>query len=162
MRRSLVGVLAVVALGVAGCSSEPEAERDDTGAVASEGAVDAFQVALGDCVVDPATGSTETQEVQSVTAVPCDQPHDGEVYSVFDLPDGEFPGEEAVTSQSEERCLADFEGFVGTPYEESRYELSSLFPTKESWDTRDDREVVCIVVGPAGEKLTGSVKGAGD
>ena len=160
MRRLLPAALLVLALAATGCgSSEPEAQRDEAGAVATEGAVDPFDVELGDCVAQPVTTTEEVEEVESVKAVPCGEPHDGEVYAVFDLPDGDFPGDEEVAAAGEERCVKDFETFVGKPYEDSMYDITSLFPTRESWESNDDREYVCIVVAPEGQKATGTLKG---
>lgn len=157
---ALPALLLLLALAAAGCSSEPAASRDEAGSVRTEGAVDAFEVALGDCMDEPADAPEGTYDVESVRAVPCDQPHDSEVYSVFELPEGEFPGEEELMETGDARCLEDFETFIGVPYDDSKYDVSSLFPTRESWTSEDDREYVCIVIAPEGERLTGSLKGA--
>jgi hypothetical protein len=128
--------------------------------VAGEGAVDPFDVALGDCVEQPVSSDSEqVEEVEEVQAVPCGEPHDGEVFAVFDLPDGDFPGEEQVAAAGEDRCVEEFATFVGTAYEQSQYDITSLFPTRESWEKEGDREYVCIVVAPEGQQATGSLKG---
>ncbi len=162
MRRWLPTALLALCLGLTACSSGDEATRDETGAVASEGTVDAFAVELGDCIQDPTAGAdpNEVAEVQSIEAVPCDEPHDGEVYHVFDMPDGDYPGDEAVLAAVEEGCVAAFADFVGKPYEESSLDYLSLQPTQETWEQMDDREVVCIVADPSGEKKIGSLRGA--
>ena len=153
MRRSVPLVLLTLCLGLSACSDEPEAPRDDAGAVESEGAVDALELAVGDCVQEP----TEASEgVASLTAVPCDQPHDGEVYSTFDLPDGEFPGDEEVAAAGEPQCEEDFAAYVGVPFSESQLSVTTLYPSRETWEQRDDREYVCIALGS--EELTASVK----
>ncbi len=160
MRRALPAVLLLLVLGAAACGEDrPAAQRDEAGAVASAGAVDPFEVELGDCVQEPVSSSEEVEEVESVKAVPCAQPHDGEVYAVFDLPDGEFPGEDEVSSAGEDRCVEEFATFVGKAYEDSQYDITSLFPTKESWESQDDREYVCLVVAPEGEQVSGTLKG---
>ena len=161
MRRLLpLTLLALVLATGCGANERPTAERDEAGAVATEGAVDPFEVKLGDCVEQPVSNdSEEVEEVESVKAVPCEQPHDGEVYAVFDLPDGDFPGEEEVAAAGEDRCVEEFATFVGTAYEESQYDITSLFPTRDSWETQDDREYVCIVVAPEGQTATGTLKG---
>ena len=126
-------VLLLAVLGTAGCASEPAAARDASGAVTTEGSVDAFAVALGDCIDEPddaADSEDEVTDVDSVRAVPCDAPHDGEVYSVFDLPDGDYPGEDEIVSTGDERCLEDFEAFVGVPYDDSKYDFTTLFPSE--------------------------------
>ena len=160
MRRRLTAALLALALATAACgAAEPGAQRDEAGAIASEGAVDPFEVKLGDCVDQPVSSTEQVEEVESVKAVPCAQPHDGEVYAVFDLPDGDFPGESEVSKAGEDRCVEQFATFVGKPYEDSQYDITSLFPTRESWEEQDDREYVCIVVAPEGQQVTGTLKG---
>lgn len=157
---------AVLALSVAACSSEPEAERDEGGAVATEGSVDAFSVALGDCLEDSISAPEATpseaagEEVDAVQAVPCDQPHGSEVYALFDLPEGEYPGDEAVTVAAEEGCLAEWDAFVGKPYEESVLDFFTFQPTQRSWDEGDDREVVCVIGDPEAAEVTGTLRDA--
>ena len=163
MRRSVPIVLLALALTTTACGSdEPAAQRDEAGAVATEGSIDAFDVELGDCVQQPDADDADVEEVESVEAVPCDQPHDGEVYSIFDLPDGDFPGDEEVGAAGEDRCVEDFGSFIGLSYDESVYDITSLFPTRESWESADDREYVCIAVAPKGETVTGSLEGAAE
>ncbi|HWH29208.1 MAG TPA: septum formation family protein, partial [Mycobacteriales bacterium] len=151
MRRWLPAALLVLSLGLAACAND-DATRDDTGAVATEGSVDAFAIELGDCVADPTAGTdpNEVAEVEEIRAIPCDQPHDGEVYHVFDMPDGEYPGEDGVAAAVAEGCEGAFADFVGLPYEESSLDYISLQPTQETWEQLEDREVVCIVADPSG------------
>jgi hypothetical protein len=149
-----------LAVTVTACSNEPEAERDEAGAIATEGAVDAFSVALGDCLNEPPVEGDEAEVVESVRAAPCDQPHTGEVFALFDLPDGDFPGDDAVTTAAEEGCLEEFDAFVGLAYEESALDFYTLQPTQDSWEQAEDREVVCVLEDPETPEVTGSLKGA--
>ena len=150
--------LAVAALLVGGCGLSGEPERDESGAIVeTAAAADIFSIAVGDCTNDPEDDDAE--EVVSVEAVPCDGPHDNEAYHAEDLPDGEFPGEEAVLEAAEEICLSQFEAFVGLPYEESRLSVFPYRPTQEGWEQAEDREVLCMVYDTAGEPLVGSVAG---
>ncbi|RPF28440.1 septum formation family protein [Georgenia muralis] len=159
MKRAASIVLPLLLLvGLTGCG--PTAVRDDTGAVATAGTVDAFSVALGDCVSEGgAEASEEVVEVSQVEVVPCAESHDSEVYAVFDLADGEFPGDEAVMGSADEGCYGAFAEFVGAAYEDSTLDFGTYFPTEESWNGFDDREVVCLLVDPAGA-VTGTLKGA--
>ncbi len=158
MRLLLPAALLAVSVGLSACGGEPEATRDDAGAVASAGAVDAFSVELGDCMDQPTSTGGELEEVDEIKAVPCTEPHDGEVYEVLDLPDGDFPGDEALSATVDEKCGAAFDSFVGMPFDESVLGFFSLQPTQESW-AEDDREVACFVGDPEA-KTTGSLKGA--
>ncbi|HMG28909.1 MAG TPA: septum formation family protein [Jiangellaceae bacterium] len=120
------------------------------------GEVDVLDLKVGDCLAESVPGGGE--EVSSVQSVPCSEPHSEEVYAAVTLPEGDFPGEEAVVAQAEELCTAEFESFVGLPYEESALYLSYLTPTEESW-SHGDREVVCTVYDPDGD-TTGTLADA--
>lgn len=158
--RGAARVIFVVAttLLIAGCGDNAVRGEDDE--VVEAGEVGAFEVRVGDCF-DDGQLSAEASEVQEVDALPCDQPHDNEVYAVFELPDGEYPGDDAVIEQSNAGCIERFAEFTGTAYEESQLDITQLFPTEDSWNTLDDREVVCAVYDPSGP-IEGSVKGQGE
>jgi hypothetical protein len=145
----------LLAATLAGCAET--AIRDASGAVSTAGTLDAFSVALGDCVIEGAA-SEEVVEVSQVEVVPCADSHDSEVFAVFDLPDGDFPGDEAVMAAADEGCYGAFPGFVGMAYEDSGLDFGTYFPTEDSWNALDDREVVCLAWDPAG-RVTGSLEG---
>jgi hypothetical protein len=145
-----------IAAGAFGINSFLEADRDSSGAIVSAGNVSAFAMRVGDCFDD---GSTFTdEEVDGVAGVPCAKPHDNEVYAVFDVTMPSFPGEQ-MGEVAHEACLERFEAFVGKDYESSSLDIASLYPTRESWTSQNDREVICAVYDVAANKLTGSVKG---
>ena len=157
-RRVVTAALAgAFALGlVAGCGDD-EPTRDDEGAIAEEGDLGVTSVKVGDCFNDP-EGAVEGVEVEALAAVPCDQPHDNEAYHRYDLPDGDFPGQEQVEQEALEGCVgAEFQSFIGVSYDESAFEVTTISPTEETWNDLDDREVICAVY-IAGEELTGSAR----
>src|SRR5690554_1114814 len=91
--KKLAGYVAV-ALGVVGVNWFMDAKRDDSGALVSEGNINAFEIRVGDCFNDESTSSSgEQAPVTGVHGVPCSQAHDNEVYAVFDLDLKTFPGE---------------------------------------------------------------------
>jgi len=146
---------AAVAGGAFVVNSFMQADRDDTGAIIDAGSVDAFQMRVGDCFDD---GSTfDDENVGSVPGVPCSNPHDNEVYAVYDVAAASFPGE-GMADMAHEGCLTRFEPFVGKDYESSSLDIATLYPSRESWQ-QNDREVVCAVYDVDAKKLTGSVKG---
>ncbi len=141
-------VFVLVMMVVSGCGSL----GDDDG----EGAeVEALSLELGDCFNDPGSSS-----VESVMVVACSEPHDFEVYYIFELPEGEFPGVDVVEEQWIAGCLPEFEGFVGLPFDESVLDMSAIFPTEQTWSSLDDREVLCSVTAVDGAPRTGSAKGS--
>jgi hypothetical protein len=153
-----VAAVAVAAL-LAGCG-QGGPPRSDDGGVATPGTVDAFAAEVGDCFMDDFAGEVMTQ-VTDIDAVPCDQPHRNEVYALFDLPDGDFPGEEELVRQVQEGCVERFADFAGIAQDKTRLDLAYLFPTQMTWDSQGDREVVCAVYDPTGP-VKGSIEGAGD
>lgn len=128
---------------------------EDSGEVTESGQADVFTLSVGDCL-DEQTG----EEISDVPLVPCSEPHDMEVFGEITLDDGDWPGVDVVGQQADEGCYAQFEAFVGLPYEESTLLFSSYMPTQQGWEEFDDRLVSCLIMDPAG-KTTGSLAGAG-
>ena len=151
-----VAGLGLVGVGYAGVGGEDNTVRDDSGAIVDGGEIGAFRIQTGDCLGDIATG-----EFESAQGLPCDQQHQYEVYFAFNLPDGDYPGDDAVATQGDDRCFAQFDPFVGIAYEESIYGFTTLLPTQESWDSLDDREVLCLIGNYDETPKTGSARGTG-
>ena len=101
-------------------------------------------------------GSTMVSEIP---VVPCSDPHDYEVYHEVEMPAGDFPGDEAITTQAEADCTAQFATFIGLPYDQSSLYFSYLTPTQQSWDDAGDRLIQCIVTDQA-TQTTGTLAGA--
>jgi hypothetical protein len=152
---------AVIGLGFVGYNVMTQADRDASGAIVSGGNVGAFAIQLGDCFDDtPASGADDSGEVTSLPGVPCAEPHDNEVYAVFDVDYEAFPGDDVMGQLAFDECLARFEGFVGAVYEDSSLDITALYPSSQSWGAQGDREVVCAVYDMNLGKLTGSVEGS--
>ena len=156
------GLTALIIIGAVAYNAVNQADRDSTGAIIDEGAVDAFNLRLGDCFDDTSSlMGGEGGEVDSLPGVPCADPHDNEVYAVFDLTVGSLPDEDEMFAIAFDGCEARFEAFVGTDYETSSLDILTLYPTPESWRQQNDREVVCAVYDINAQKLVGSAKGLG-
>jgi hypothetical protein len=151
-------VLPVIGAGVIGVGYFSQVERDESGAIVGAGDVDAFEIRLGDCFNDGS--STGAEEISSIDGVPCSEPHDNEVYALVNLTQASFPGEEAMESLAFEACLKKFEAFVGKDYESSSLDIFPIYPTRESWNELDDREVVCALYDLDLKKLAGTMRGS--
>ncbi len=132
-------------------STEPTEEETTT-----EPAPDTAVLTVGDCVDDPAI--IDGSDFLETAVVDCGTPHYAEAYAQFDLPEGDYPGEEEVTTAAEDGCDTEFAEFVGLQYQESVLEVFYYYPTETIWLV--DRDVVCIVIDPSGEPVTGSLQGA--
>ena len=133
----LVGVAAAAVLAGSISISNP---FEDTGAVdasatetteVSEATTttpdhDSFSLLVGDCIDD--------DELESYIAgddfetILCDDPHDNEVYLVYEFGPGSYPGEDAVREDLVSVCEDEFEGYVGRAYESSSLDVYVTWP----------------------------------
>jgi hypothetical protein len=133
----VVGLVVVVVVGsVLLVFITDDAGRDDGGRVTEEGMLSV---------------SATDGEQRDIEAVPCSEPHDGEVYTNIKLGDGEFPGDEFIASKADRGCSAR----LRRQAPKSRDEIVYFVPNKLSWDEKDDRTVTCIAQYP--KKRTGTV-----
>lgn len=149
-------VWATVAIAGCGLASDDGPARDDSGQVIESGVVEAFDLQLSDCFNDPGS-----DEVQVVTVLPCSTNHDFEVYHLFQLADGDYPGPDALEDLWIQGCLPEFEPFVGMSFDESELDISAIFPTQQSWDDLGDREVLCSVTAVNGLPRATSAQDSG-
>lgn len=154
-RRIAVVLIALLLVGACGDDlANDESTRDGEGDVVEGGDVGALSLQVGDCI-----DSTIEGPVDALPVVPCDQSHDAEVFAVFDMPDGDFPGPEAVQAAFESGCPGDrFEEYVGIDDVQSQYGVSAITPTETTWESLDDREIVCLAESDDGSLLTESVR----
>ena len=152
----ILGVLASASL--IACNGEQARERDESGVVVEGGKESVFALQPGDCYQDSAD-LYDGSGASTIPVVPCDEPHDNEVYLAFSLEGEEYPGQFAVLDQVTTRCGSEFETYVGLPLDESELDITFLVPTPGSWNN-GDRAVQCAVFARDLSKLTGSMRGA--
>lgn len=98
---------------------------------------------------------------RAVWTVPCSDPHDYELYDIIeyegagDYRHPEYPGEQAVQDQAEQRCYDGFEPFTGIRWTISALDIRTWWPTEVSW-SEGDRTILCAVTSTDGTRLTGS------
>ena len=126
----LIAVVVIVALAT-------DAERDPSGRVREAGTESVFDLRVGDCVND----LEETTAEVTVEVVPCSQPHDAEVISSFELPGGDYPGEDSIFRVADRRCSRELDAVTGAQGAEVFY----FYPTEQSWGT-GDRQVNCVAL----------------
>jgi hypothetical protein len=139
-------VVALVATGVI--------ETDD---------VDVNDLEEGQCVdIDLDDDGDGDDPIFTLPTVPCDEPHNGEVYLVADVDDAdEYPGQRAIQSEVELACSGSgFTDYVGTDLRETDYGLYTLSPTADSWE-QGDRSFVCIATSSDGDDVVGSIADGG-
>ena len=117
-------------------------------------------------------GERPKVEVEELPEVPCDEPHQFEVYGVLNYtaaiesqssttsPDV-YPGFEALQSFSRAECLGAFQDFVGiSPLDSSELYYSWIVPSVNSWESDEqDREILCVAARRDSSDLpAGSIK----
>jgi hypothetical protein len=130
------------------------ASRSSTGEITRSGDLTANDLRVGDCfdLKDP-----EAEEVGDVTAHPCTEAHEYEVFYVGSMAAGAFPSEEAMTTFVVDNCGPAYDAYIGKAYADSRLDFSWLSPTDDSWG-EGDRSVQCAVYDPENARLTLSLK----
>ncbi|MFG2294178.1 DUF4190 domain-containing protein [Streptomyces sp. NPDC048603] len=143
-------------------------QRDTSGQVTGPGTGEWTELRAGDCfntdedLSQPGGGDSEgrTEEVTSwaVDIVPCDRPHEGETYAVFDLEPGPYPGSDEIKSIADAKCSDTvLSGYVGDPAKLPETLVTyHQYPTATGWD--DNHKVLCYLADRTGSSTTGSVR----
>lgn len=151
---SAVVALGIVGVGYTSIGAEGTSVPDPQGSAVGSGEFGTFRVELGDCLNGASAGP-----IDSVAVVPCSTPHEAEVYRVFALPEGSFPGHMSIRRSATSGCEEAFVTFVDHDAETSIYDIRSLVPSQERWDEHDDREILCLVEHYDGSTKIGSARG---
>ncbi len=161
-RAAALVLLALASVALSGCSiingvfGGGQATRDESGEVIEgNDATDVFTLLVGDCGNSP----DDSEVVSTIPTVPCDEPHDFEIYFSHIMSDVDYPGQDAIAAEGDEVCLGAFPDFIGIPYADSQYYYSYYFPTEGSW-AEGDREILCFAYDQAGQ-ITGSLENIG-
>jgi hypothetical protein len=141
------GYVLVIGLLIAFASSS----TDDSGAP-DPGTTSAYidELGIGDCFDD-------TSADDQVARRNCPEAHDGELVAIVSLPDGTYPGDQAIEKAADRACTPPFGTYVGKSRDQSELYLAWWTPDQYTWDS-GDRRVFCVAYGPGDQKLTGSVK----
>lgn len=157
-KKGIAAVAATAAvLLLASCSLlSSDAPRDDSGQVTEAATISVSKLQTGDCFDSASMGSGE---VDTVKVIPCDEPHDSEIYAEKTLTGSAFPGGDAIQEEANEFCYNEFAPFVGVALEDSVLYFYGLTPTQGSWEQHNDRLIQCIIISDEGD-ISHSLKGA--
>lgn len=151
--RLVIFIISLIGFGV--YNHFTSARRDGSGDIVSEGQIGSFEIKQGDCF-----NNTDFSNLTTLPAVPCAEPHDNEVYAVFDIPLPTYESDDETFRLAVEACTKRFDNFVGRTYEDSKLDILTLYPTLATWE-EGDRGIVCAVFDVDGEKLMGTAEGLG-
>lgn len=99
------------------------------------------------------TNSAVDTTMTNIPIVPCTEPHQNEIYHIYNLPDDEgYLETEDSIKEMLQVCQNEFESLSSSSELGSSYQLSVLTPSSDSWQ-QGDRQVVCYVSDPENQKL---------
>jgi len=143
---SVLWLIGFIAIGVIGSSGQANRSAN-SGKITHSGQLSVFSLAVGDCFNNPAGASTVT----TVTAIPCSQPHNAQIYAKFNLSgsDLSYPGTSTVTSLAAKGCNARTDS-VNKSAAPSSMTIRLLFPEQDAW-LNGRRTVSCMIVNPTAD-----------
>ena len=137
---------------ISSCSGD-SLKRDETGNVVKRGNASIFELSVGDC-----TKQELEAEATSIDLVPCTEPHTHEAYFSVDYVGDAYPGSATLEVFAEQKCVGAFADYVGVELAQSNFYFTYLYPSVTTWQSKNDRQVMCFVVS-RDELLVASVKG---
>ena len=79
----------------------------------------------------------------------------GEILSAETMTNSSYPGVTATVAQAEQSCLAAFQRISGVDFfADPTWDMTFLYPTQESWDRANDRDILCVVTPLNGQPTT--------
>jgi hypothetical protein len=155
-RRVPIGwLIFVIFLGIGAVASFiSNAGRSETGEIVNDGDMMAIDLRVGDCfdLKDPSA-----DEITDVTARPCTDPHEYELFWTGNMPAGAYPSEVAFDAFFSANCIDAFTTYVGRTYADSKLDIYWLYPLESGWD-EGDRSIQCAAYHPNDNQLTSSVR----
>ena len=154
---ALSGFWAVVLVAAIVAANAGRATRSAaTGVITHRGHMNAFSLRVGDCFDNP----TGAHTVDTVTAIPCDQPHNAQIYAKFKLTGSDFsyPGAAVVARRARSGCDARI-GSVDKAVTTGAMTVRILLPEETSW-TAGHRTVSCMLVNPRANLTTSLLNSA--
>lgn len=142
----------LVAVLVVGYLNSPR--RGSEGGLENAAKISVTDLRVGDCF-----NAGEETEISDVDGVPCTHAHAYEVYHVADREASTFPTDDELDGIFADLCVANFQAYVGAPYETSEIYASMITPSEASFGD-GDREYVCYLFDLADDALTSSQRGA--
>jgi hypothetical protein len=99
-------------------------------------------------------------DIMDYIVVDCSAEHEEEVMSRDTLARSkEYPGDAAVDDAAQKKCETAFASYVGLELDESRLDLDFLTPDEDSW-TAGKVTLICLVLDPDHDQITGALRGA--
>ena len=122
----------------------------------------AADLRVGDCIELP----SHAGEVSEVQHRPCSDPHDAEIFYLFDIPSVAAGGPRAYPTDDQfdgilmRQCTPAFDAYTGLEFDTALdFDWGAFTPGSAGWND-GDREVTCYITRVDGAKISGSMRAA--
>ncbi|MGW4947513.1 septum formation family protein [Actinoplanes sp. NPDC004185] len=127
-----------VAVGVAVVRDAADGpDRDATGAINGARELKVTELRVGDCLKD-----ISSQTGSYVDVVPCSTTHYSEVFALFPLREGDWPGDAQVKETARTGCDDRYAAYAGVKLDEDSWTVLAVPP--EELHFSSDRDVLCL------------------
>jgi uncharacterized membrane protein YhaH (DUF805 family) len=115
-----------------------------TGAITHSGNLSVFSLAVGDCFNNPPGATSLT----TVTAIPCTQAHNAQIYAKFDVSGSivNYPGTASLTRTATRGCNNRVSSLDKSMITDSM-QIRFLYPLADSW-LDGNRTISCMIANP--------------
>jgi hypothetical protein len=110
---------------------------------------------VGDCFNFPT-------QIASAREIPCDEPHEGEMYVVdvplgMEAPEAPYPRRREWRQLSTTICIEPFVEYTGQTFQDAvDLSYTFIYPLRNDWDDVDRRTMSCALVALDGSPLVGT------
>jgi len=142
-------------------TDNPSATQTQTpGTATSEGVQTATRLVLTGSCFELSQTVASSPPNGYIWVVPCDQPHDAEVFANQSVTADTYPDDSNWADLATQYCGPAFSSYVGSDMGTSRLDVQYIRPTSTSWDAGNN-QLVCFTVDPDGDR-TSSVANTGE
>jgi hypothetical protein len=137
-------VLFVILVAVGSMGSATRSSSSG-GGITHSGTLSVFSLAVGDCFNNPPGATSLT----TVTAIPCTQAHNAQIYAKFDVSGSivNYPGTSALTRMATSGCNARV-GVLDKSKITNSMMIRFLYPLDNSW-LDGNRTIACMIANPS-------------
>lgn len=175
-RGALACGLIALALVAGACSGDDSQQSEDTTTTVAptttsttEPALDAgdqedplyFVPEVGDCFDKRKVDGADNKQVDVILRLDCQLPHQYEIFSTLEFPipeDGDttWPGDEALRDHARANCWAEFESYIGKPFETSVLEIGYQLPPEDNFYA--NQIIGCYVYDPTQDQVVDGIQ----
>jgi len=144
-------IIGFVVLGIIGLiiSQFTGAKRDDSGQITKSGDIGAFETHIGDCLKDMPNIPDAGTSINNLNAIPCNEAHHWQVFYKSSINLSTY-SEQGVIDSASSICNSGIDALWQSisSLKASEYgdaDITYLHPTSESWNTKGDRAVDCLI-----------------